>query len=137
MFRSRCYVVTFAAVAASLALAPIDASVPQRGAPPATLDTCDKPAVAASWAERSSGDVVARVRACIATYFGIPQAKVLPSTHLTKDLDADELDQLEIATILEEQFGIEIPDGEIDKWQTAFDILASVQARLQARRPVE
>lgn len=60
--------------------------------------------------------------------------KVLPSTHLTTDLDADELDRLEIAMTLEEQFGIEIP-GAVKRWQTAGDILDSVQARLEEARP--
>jgi acyl carrier protein len=39
------------------------------------------------------------------------------------DLSADDLDKLEITMALEEEFGTEVPDEEIDRWRTIGDVV--------------
>lgn len=55
----------------------------------------------------------------------IPQ--VTPTASFAKDFGLDSLDQVELVTNLEEEFGIEIPDADADKITTvkeATDYLA-------------
>jgi acyl carrier protein len=46
------------------------------------------------------------------------------------DLSLDPLDRLCIAVALEEEFGIELSDGEVEAWESAGGIIASVRARV-------
>ena len=43
-----------------------------------------------------------------------------------KDLEADSLDAVEIIMAIEEQFDIEIPDDEAEKFQTVEDLVEYV-----------
>ena len=43
-----------------------------------------------------------------------------------KDLEADSLDAVEIIMAIEEEYGIEIPDEEAEKFQTVADLVAYV-----------
>jgi acyl carrier protein len=47
-------------------------------------------------------------------------------TNLVKDLEADSLDAVDIIMSIEEQFGIEIPDEEAEKFETVGDIVRYV-----------
>jgi acyl carrier protein len=55
-----------------------------------------------------------------------PEA-VTPETSLMKDLEADSLDAVEIIMSIENEFGIEIPDEEAEKFKTVSDIVAYVE----------
>ena len=48
-------------------------------------------------------------------------------TNLMKDLEADSLDAVEIIMALEEEYDIEIPDEEAEKFQTVDDIVKYVE----------
>lgn len=47
---------------------------------------------------------------------------ITSKTVLTKDLDADSLDAVEIIMAIEDEFGVEIPDEEAEKLKTVGDI---------------
>lgn len=53
------------------------------------------------------------------------------STHLVNDLGLDSLDVLELAMVLEEEFGIEIPDEELEPVATVGDFVRAVKKRLK------
>ena len=42
-------------------------------------------------------------------------------THLMKDLEADSLDAVEIIMAIEDEFDIEVPDEDAEKFQTVSD----------------
>ena len=44
-------------------------------------------------------------------------------TNMMKDLEADSLDAVEIIMAIEEEFGIEIPDEEAEKFQLVGDLV--------------
>jgi acyl carrier protein len=48
-------------------------------------------------------------------------------THLMKDLEADSLDAVEIIMAIEEEFDIEVPDEEAEKFQVVGDIVKYVE----------
>ena len=59
----------------------------------------------------------------IAEQLGIDSTEdITPSTSLMKDLEADSLDAVEIIMALEDEFGVEIPDEEAEKFKNIGDI---------------
>ena len=48
-------------------------------------------------------------------------------TNLMKDLSADSLDAVEIIMAIEDEYGIEIPDEEAEKFQTVRDLVKYVE----------
>ena len=46
------------------------------------------------------------------------------------DLNMDEDDIVTMAAVLEEHFGVELPEGEVAGWETVEDVVASVGDRL-------
>ena len=48
---------------------------------------------------------------------------VMMDTNMMKDLEADSLDAVEIIMAIEEEFGIEIPDEEAEKFQLVGDLV--------------
>ncbi|MGH2821114.1 MAG: acyl carrier protein [Actinomycetota bacterium] len=65
---------------------------------------------------------------------GIESDKIAPEAHFVKDLGLDSLDMTEMTLGLEESYGIEIPDSELESIATVKDAVdlidkkASVQA---------
>lgn len=58
-----------------------------------------------------------------------PESKDLRPEHmLNDDLGADSLDAIEMTMALEEEFDVEIPDDDLDKWATVGDVCAYVES---------
>lgn len=51
------------------------------------------------------------VRAVISAQLGVPYAKIATKADLTRDLDGDELDIIEVLFMIEEIFGVEMPQS--------------------------
>jgi len=66
-----------------------------------------------------------RVAEVLAEYAGTSDP-IAPETHLVEDLRLDSLDAVEISLTLEDEFGVEITDEELEDWQTVSDIVKSV-----------
>ncbi|MEE1746789.1 MULTISPECIES: acyl carrier protein [unclassified Streptomyces] len=54
----------------------------------------------------------------IATQLGVKEEEVTPEKSLVDDLGADNEDTLELKMALEDHFGIEIPDEEVQRIRT-------------------
>ena len=50
-----------------------------------------------------------------------------PETKLTEDLGLDSLDLVEIGMEIEREFGIIIPDSEVEQWETVGDVIKSTE----------
>ena len=55
---------------------------------------------------------------------------VTENLSLKDDLDADSVDLMEFVLTIEDEFGIEIDDEEIDKLQSVADVLAIIKNRI-------
>ena len=66
------------------------------------------------------------IRDIIVEQLSVDASMVPEETNLMKDLEADSLDAVEIIMAIEEQFGIEIPDDEAEKFQTVEDLVEYV-----------
>ena len=63
-------------------------------------------------------EVLDRIREHLATELEIDPARIEEGTRFKEDLEADSLDLVELIMELEEQFGMEIPDEEVEKITT-------------------
>ncbi len=62
---------------------------------------------------------------------GVTLADCKPEAKLIADLGADELDHIELAMALEDEFAILVDDGE-ENWPTVGDVISYVNRKLAA-----
>ncbi len=72
-----------------------------------------------------------KIRGIIMEQLSVDESMVTIDTNLMKDLEADSLDAVEIIMAIEEEFGIEIPDEEAEKFQTVSDIVKYADAYVE------
>ena len=70
-----------------------------------------------------------RIRDIIIEQLQVEESDVNMDTNLMKDLEADSLDAVEIIMAIEDEFDIEVPDEDAEKFQTVADIVSYVEAR--------
>lgn len=68
-----------------------------------------------------------KIKEIIVDQLGVEDEAVTMETHLMKDLEADSLDAVEIIMAIEEEFDIEVPDEEAEKFQVVGDIVKYVE----------
>lgn len=73
-----------------------------------------------------------RVKKIIAGQLGVKEEAVINSASFVDDLGADSLDTVELVMALEEEFGVEIPDGEAEHIRTVEQAIAFVEKHQDA-----
>ncbi len=73
-----------------------------------------------------------RVNTLITDQLGVDRKSLTPEANLLDDLGADSLDVVELVMALEEEFGIEVPDDDVENIRTIGDIVQYIEARAQA-----
>jgi acyl carrier protein len=58
---------------------------------------------------------------------GVTPADATPEKSFTEDLDVDSLSMVEIATAVEDKFGVAIPDDELGNIKTVGDAIAYIE----------
>ncbi len=70
-----------------------------------------------------------KIKAIVKDQLGLDESAVITeTTSLMSDLEADSLDAVEIIMAIEDEFGVEIPDEEAEKFKNIGDIAAYVEA---------
>ena len=59
-----------------------------------------------------------RFRKCAVDVLSVDASKVVPEALFGDDLDADSLDLVELVMALEEEFGVEVPEDELEGIKT-------------------
>jgi acyl carrier protein len=80
--------------------------------------------------DQSKGEIIMvfeKVKELIAEQLDVDASQITMDTDFMKDLEADSLDAVEIIMAIEEQFDIEIPDDEAEKFQTVEDLVDYVE----------
>ena len=72
-----------------------------------------------------------KIKRIIAEELGCQQDEVLFRRSLANDLGMDGFDRIEIVMALEEEFVINIPEEESDKWKTVGNILDYIKKAAQ------
>ena len=68
-----------------------------------------------------------KIKGIIVEQLGVEESAVAMDTNLMKDLEADSLDAVEIIMAIEDEFDIEIPDEDAEKFQTVEDLVKYVE----------
>ncbi len=71
-------------------------------------------------------ELFARFRKCAVEVLSVSEDQVQPEAKFGDDLDADSLDLVELVMALEEEFGIEVPEEELEGVETvgqAYDLV--------------
>ncbi len=68
-----------------------------------------------------------KVQSMLAEALDLPLEKVTPDAKIVDDLGADSLDVVELLSQLEDEFGIIIPDDEVESLVTVADVAAQLE----------
>ena len=74
-------------------------------------------------------DTQEKVISIISDELSVKIEDVKLDSELIQDLEIDELDSIELGMALEEEFGIEIPDEDIEEFKTVKDIVEYVKEK--------
>ena len=72
-----------------------------------------------------------KIKEIIIDQLSVDESMVTADTNLMKDLEADSLDAVEIIMAIEEEYGIEIPDEEAEKFKTVGDLVRYVEEQTE------
>lgn len=72
--------------------------------------------------------ILERLKEIVAEQLEIDAETITEQTRLNEDLNADSLDVVEMLMALEDEFGVDIPDEEIEKMKTIGDVVAFIEA---------
>jgi len=73
-----------------------------------------------------SDENFARFRKCAVEVLSVDEARIVPEAKFGDDLDADSLDLVELVMALEEEFGVEVPEEDLEGIETvgqAYDLV--------------
>ncbi len=68
-----------------------------------------------------------KIQTMLADALDLPVEKVVPEAKIVDDLGADSLDVVELLSQLEDEFGIIIPDDEVEDLVTVADVAAELE----------
>ncbi len=70
-----------------------------------------------------------RIKKIIVDQLGVDESKITENSSFLDDLGADSLEIIELIMVLEEKFGIEIPDADAEKINTVGDAINEIRKR--------
>ena len=68
-----------------------------------------------------------KIQAMLAEALNLPLEKVTPDAKIVDDLGADSLDVVELLSELEDEYGIVIPDDEVENLVTVADVASELE----------
>lgn len=72
-----------------------------------------------------------KLREIIADKLGISIDEVTPTANFREDLGADSLDLFDIVMALEDEFGVSIPNEDVENIQTVDDAVKYIESKKQ------
>ena len=75
-------------------------------------------------------DIFEEVCGIIRTSLSLSEDTVLTEETQTEDINADSLDMVEIVMEIEDEYGIEIPDEDLDRFRNIGDIVSFVSSQV-------
>ena len=68
-----------------------------------------------------------KIQAMLAEALNLPVEKVTPDAKIVDDLGADSLDVVELLSQLEDEYGVTIPDEEVENLVTVADVATQIE----------
>ncbi|HIX17464.1 acyl carrier protein [Subdoligranulum sp. DSM 109015] len=75
-------------------------------------------------------EVFERIREYLADQLDVDPEKITPDSDIVEDFGADSLDVVDMITTLSDEFGVDIPDEEIENFHTVGDVVQYVEDRI-------
>ena len=75
-------------------------------------------------------ELFGRFKKCAVEVLSVSEDQVVPDARFGDDLDADSLDLVELVMALEEEFGIEVPEEELEGVETVGQAFELVTGKL-------
>ena len=75
-------------------------------------------------------EVFERIRDYLADQLDVEPEKITPESDINNDFDADRLDVSDMITTLSDEFGVEIPDEDIETFHTVGDVVNYLEDRM-------
>jgi acyl carrier protein len=79
---------------------------------------------------RKEGFEIDKIRELVANHLDVDVSLVTDEAHFIEDLGADWLDRLELMILIEDQFGVEITDGDADQIEVVGDLIHYIETRI-------
>ena len=76
-------------------------------------------------------ELFARFKKCAVEVLSVDESAVVPEAKFGDDLDADSLDLVELVMALEEEFGIEVPESDLEGVDTVGKAFALVTSKVK------
>ena len=73
--------------------------------------------------------VLEKVKAILSEQFDVEEDTITPKTSIINDLGADSLDVVDLLMTIDDEFGVEVPDEDVEKVKTVEDLVAYIEAR--------
>ena len=73
-------------------------------------------------------EIFERVRTMLAEQLEIDEDRITMDSNIMEDFDADSLDVVDMVMSLEVEFGIEVPDEEVEQLHTVGDVVRFIDA---------
>ncbi len=71
--------------------------------------------------------VFERIREIICDQLDLDEDKVTMESIIVEDFDADSLDVVDLVMSLEDEFGLEVPDEQIENFRTVGDVVRYIE----------
>lgn len=71
--------------------------------------------------------VFERVRAIMSNQLDVDEDRVTMESDIAEDFDADSLDLVDLVMSLEDEFGIEVPDEQVENFRTVGDVVRYIE----------
>ena len=75
-------------------------------------------------------EVFDRIREYLADQLDVDPDTITPDSDIVEDFGADSLDVVDMITTLSDEFGVDIPDEEIENFHTVGDVVQYVEDRM-------
>jgi acyl carrier protein len=78
--------------------------------------------------DQTMSDKLDQVKNIIAEQLGVSEDEISEDSNLVEDLDADSLDIVELVMAFEDEFGVKVPDDQLENIKTVGDIIKILDA---------
>ena len=73
-----------------------------------------------------------KVKKLISTQLNVAESKITEDSRLVEDLGADSLDVVDLISVIEDEFDLEIPEEAVDSIKTVGDIVNYIEKNASA-----
>ncbi len=71
--------------------------------------------------------VFERIRQILCDQLDLEESKVTMDSDIVEDLEADSLDVVDLVMTIEDEFGLEVPDDQIEGFRTVGDVVRYIE----------